>query len=188
MTCHGPAGAPAKDFKFATGSAGEKGDLWHWKAARSAPYNYADDTWLTVAGEKTGRKNDAGQGGDEENKTEDKSKPMYMQDPAKPASAPGFLLFEEAVKIADYSSFKAGDIVPYRMPKKPGGSRGDIKALSRYADGEWTVMLTRKLDTGNDDDIVFNPKAKYSFAVAVFDDSGDEHSYDSEALSLEFER
>jgi hypothetical protein len=49
-------------------------------------------------------------------------------------------------------------------------------------------MLTRKLDTGNDDDIVFNPKAKYSFAVAVFDDSGDEHSYDSEALSLEFER
>ena len=56
VTCHGPAGAPAKELKFATASAAEKGDLWHWKAARSDPYKSADDGWLTLAGEKTGRK------------------------------------------------------------------------------------------------------------------------------------
>lgn len=188
VLCHGPAGAPMKDFKFATASAAEKGDLWHWKAARSDPYRSADDGWLTVAGEKTGRKDDAGGGGDSRNETADKSKPRFMQDPAKKPSFPGFLLAEEAVEITDYSTFKAGDTITYRMPKKPSGSRGDIRALSRYADGGWTVMLARKLDTGNDDDVAFNTKRKYSFAMALFDDSGDADSYDSEVLTLEFGR
>ena len=188
VLCHGPAGAPMKEFKYATASAAEKGDLWHWKAARSDPYHSADDGWLTAAGEKTGRKDDAGGGGDSRNETADKSKPRYMQDPARKPSFPGFLLAEEAVEITDHSKFQKGDTITSRMPKKPSGSRGDIKALSRYADGGWTVMLSRKLDTGNDDDVAFNPRRKYSFAMALFDDSGDADSYDSEALSLEFGR
>jgi hypothetical protein len=188
VLCHGPAGAPMKQFKYATASAAEKGDLWHWKAARTDPYHSADDGWLTAAGEVTGRKDDAGGGGDARNETADKSKPRFMQDPVKKPSFPGFLLAEEAVEITDHSKFKKGDTLTYRMPKKPSGSRGDIKALSRYADGGWTVMLSRKLDTGNDDDVAFNPRRKYSFALALFDDSGDADSYDSEALNLEFGR
>jgi hypothetical protein len=188
VTCHGPAGAAAKDFKFATATAAEKGDLWHWKAARSEPYRYADDGWLTKAEDKTGRKDDTGGGGDTRNETADKSKPKLMQDPAKKASVPGVLLAEESVEITDYSKFKANDVITYRLPKKPSGSRGDIKAESRYADGGWTVMLSRKLETGNDDDVAFNTKKKYSFAMALFDDSSDADSYDSEALSLEFGR
>lgn len=188
VTCHGPPGAPAKDFKFATATAAEKGDLWHWKAARSDPYKHADDTWLTVAGEKTGRKNDAGSGGDVKNEVEDKSKPRYMQDPNKKPSAPGFLLVEEAVEIKDYSIFKAGDTITYQMPKKPDGSRADVAALSKHADGQWTLMLSRKLETGNDDDVAFNVKKSYNFAMALFDDSGDENSYDSEVITLEFAR
>ena len=188
VTCHGPAGAAAKDLKFATATAAEKGDLWHWKAARSDPYRHADDGWLTAAVDKTGRKDDAGGGGDSRNETADKSKPRYMQDPAKKPSFPGVLLAEEAVEITDSSKFKAGDTITYRLPKKASGSRGDIKAESRYADGGWTVMLSRKLETGNDDDVAFNTKKKYSFAMALFDDSSDADSYDSEALTLEFGR
>jgi len=188
VTCHGPAGAPIKDFKFATATEAEKGDLWHWKAARSDPYRYADDGWLTKAGDKTGRKDDTGGGGETRNETADKSKPRFMQDPSKKASVPGVLLTEESVEITDYSKFKANDVITYRLPKKPSGSRGDIKAESRYADGGWTVMLARKLETGNDDDVAFNTKRKYSFAMALFDDSSDADSYDSEALTLEFGR
>jgi Ethylbenzene dehydrogenase len=188
VTCHGPAGAAAKDLKFATATAAEKGDLWHWKAARSDPYRYADDGSLTVADDKTGRRDDAGGGGDTRNETADKSKPRFMQDPSKKASVPGVLLAEESVEITDYSKFKANDVITYRLPKKPSGSRGDIKAESRYADGGWTVMLSRKLETGNDDDVAFNTKKKYSFAMALFDDSSDADSYDSEALTLEFSR
>ena len=100
----------------------------------------------------------------------------------------GILLASNAVEIKDYSAFKAGDTLTYRMPKNPEGSRGDIKAESNYANGSWTVMLSRNLDTGHDDDVAFNPRKKYNFAMALFDDSGDEDSYDSEVLTLQFKR
>ena len=192
IPCHSPADVPRKDWKYATKTADEKGDLWHWKAARSAPYHYADDAWLTVAGNptgsyrETGRRKDVGGGGDIKNETANGTRPLYMQDPARKPSVPGFLLMDEAVKILDYSLFKTGDIIPYRLPLKPSGSRFDVKATSRYADGGWMVMLSRKLNTGHEDDVVFNPKKRYSFALAVFDDSGSEHSKATEPMTLIF--
>lgn len=192
ITCHSPADVPRKDWKFATKTDDEKGDLWHWKAARSGPYGYADDAWLTVAGNptgsyrETGRRKDTGAGGDVKNETPDGIRPLYMQNSAVKPSAPGFLLAEDAVKITDYSIFKSGHIIPYRLPLKPSGSRFDVKATSRYADGGWMVMLSRKLDTGHEDDVVFNPKKRYSFAIAVFDDSGSEHSKATEPMTLLF--
>ena len=190
VVCHVPPGAPnAKEGRFGTATQAEKGDLWHWKAARSDPAGYADDGYLTQISEKKGgRKGDAGKGGDKANMTEDKTKPKYMLAPGKKLGKNGILLAADAVEITDYAAFKAGDVVTARMPVAAEGSFGDIKAVSRYADGAWTVMLSRKLDTGNDDDVAFNPQRKYSFAMALFDDSKDQDSYDSEVLSLEFKR
>jgi len=188
IVCHVPQGASnAKDGKFGTSTAVEKGDLWHWKAARSDPAGYADDTWLTKISEKKGgRKSGKGKGGDLKNMTEDKSKPKFMLAQGKSLDKNGILLASHAVEIADYSVFKEGYTSTYRMPKIPAGSRADIKAVSRYADGGWAVMLHRKLDTGNPDDTAFNPKRKYNFAMALFDNSGDEDSYDSEVITLKF--
>jgi hypothetical protein len=194
ITCHRPPDEPRENWKLATKTAAEKGDLWHWKAARSAPYNYADDAWLTVAGRptgayrETGRVKDFGEGGDVKNQTNDESKPRFMQDPTKKPSIPGFLLMEEAVKITDYSVFKPGDIIPFRLPKKPSGSRFDVRAVSRHTDGGWTVMLYRKLNTGHDDDVAFDPRKQYSFAMAVFDDSGSDHSKATKPMTLKFSR
>ena len=194
VVCHSPPDVPSKEWKLATQTPAEKGDLWHWKAARSNPYHHADDGWLTVAGNPsgsyrtTGRRADAGDGGDVHNETEDKARPLYMQDPSRSPSAPGFLLFEEAVKIPDDAMFKTGDVITYRLPKKPDGSRSDVKAMGQYANGGWTVMLYRKLNTGHDDDVVFNPRKEYSFAMAVFDDSGDDHSKATHAMTLRFGR
>ena len=194
VTCHSPADEPRDKWKLATKTVTEKGDLWHWKAARSAPYNYADDAWLTVAGSptgsyrETGRRKDAGAGGDIKNQTEDGTRPAYMQNPAIEASVPGFLLLEEAIKITDYSIFKAGDTIPYRLPIKPFGSRFDVKSVSRYANGGWLVMLYRKMNTGHEDDVVFNPMKNYGFALAVFDDSGSDHSKATEPMTLTFAR
>jgi hypothetical protein len=194
ITCHSPADVPRNQWKFATRSAVEKGDLWHWKAARSAPYNYADDAWLTLAGNptgsyrETGRRKDTGAGGDVKNQTMDGSRPYYMQDPNKQPSVPGSLLMEEAIEIADYSIFKTGDMIPFRLPVKPSGSRSDVMAISRHADGAWMVLLYRKLNTGHEDDVVFNPMKNYSFALAVFDDSGSDHSKATEPMTLKFNR
>ncbi len=190
VVCHVPQGAPnAKDGRFGTASAAEKGDLWHWKAARSDPAGFADDTWITqISADKGGRKSDAGKGGDEKNSTADKSKPMYMLAPGKQLAKNDILLASHKVEIKDYSGFKAGDTITYRMPITPEGSSADIKAQSSYADGSWTVLLSRKLDTGHDDDVAFNPRKKYNVALALFDDSGDENSYDSDVLTLQFAR
>ncbi len=194
VVCHSPADLPRSQWKLATRSPSEKGDLWHWKAARSAPYRHADDGWLTVAGtpsgsyRETGRRYDAGGGGDIKNETPDGARPLYMQDPARKPSAPGFLLLEEAVPIKDYSIFEAGDVISYRLPVKPVGSRFDVKADSQYADGRWTVMLHRKLNTGQEDDVVFDVRRRFSFAIAVFDDSGADHSKATRSLVLIFKR
>jgi hypothetical protein len=196
IVCHSPPDLPREKWVLATRSATEKGDLWHWKAARSAPYQVADDSWLTTPGhlgeydpsKQSGRRSDAGRGGDLKNELADKSGPRYMQSPSKQPSVPGFLLAEEAVEIKDYACFKAGDVIAYRMPVKPEGSRADVQALSRHADGNWTVMLRRRLDTGQEDDVVFDPNKQYSFAVAVFDNAGDDHSKATEALLLRFAR
>ncbi len=161
---------------------------------RSNPYHSADDGWLTVAGNPsgsyrtTGRRADTGDGGDVYNETEDKTRPRYVQVPTKKPSAPGFLLYEEAVQIPEDCMFKAGDVITYRLPKKPSGSRSDVKAAGRYADGGWTVMLHRKLATGHEDDVEFNPRREYSFAMAVFEDSGDDHSKATQAMILKFGR
>jgi len=48
-------------------------------------------------------------------------------------------------------------------------------------------MLSRKLDTGNEDDTPFNTRKQYSFAMALFDDSGDQDSYDSDVLTMKFD-
>ena len=64
---------------------------------------------------------------------------------------------EDAIEIENYSIFKKGDVIPYRLPIQPSGSRYDVKAKSRYRDGQWTLLLYRKLDTGNEDDVSFNP-------------------------------
>ena len=194
VTCHSPADVPKEKWKLATKTAVEKGDLWHWKAARTAPYNYADDAWLTVAGNptgsyrETGRRKDVGSGGDIKNETDDGTRPIYMQDPTQIPLVKGFLLMEQAIKITDYTHFRTGDIIPYRLPIKPSGSRFDVKAISRHSDGEWMVMLNRKLNTGHEDDVVFNPLKNYSFALAVFDNSGSEHSKATEPMTLKFRR
>ena len=193
IICHSPPDIPRDQWKFATKSDIEKGDLWHWKAARSDPYEHADDAWITIAGNptgsyrETGRRKDMGNGGDVKNETIDGLQPLYMQNPALNPSKPDFLLLEEAVKINDYSIFKAGAKIPYRLPVRPSGSRSDVKAISRYRDGGWTLMLYRKLDTGHEDDVIFNPVKRYSFAMAVFDNSGSEHSKATKALILKFE-
>jgi hypothetical protein len=194
VICHSPPDVSRKDWKLATHDPAEKADLWHWKAARSNPYHSADDGWLTVAGNPsgsyrtTGRRSDAGEGGDVLNETEDKSGPMYMRYPSMKPLELGFLLYEDAVPISPDAVFSAGDMLTYRMPRKPDQSRADIKATAQYANGEWTLMLSRKLKTGWPDDVQFNIRKDYSFALALFDDSGDDHSKATLAMMLRFAR
>ncbi len=190
VLCHNES-KNEKEWYYAVNSSKEMADLWHWKAVRSNPVGYTEDGYVKDNPSKEpekGRKRDAGSGTKaKSNRTKDKSKPAYMQDPSKPASIKGSLLVNEAVKITDAVAFNEGDEIPgYMLNAAWKDSFADVKTKGVWKDGEWTVMMSRKLKTGNDDDVQFNTRKKYPFATAVFDNSGGEHSYNSEPLKLEF--
>ena len=181
-----------EEWYYATSSSSEKADLWHWKSVRSNPVGYTEDGFVIDNPSKEvekGRKRDAGSKTTKakSNRTKDKSGPAYMQDPSKPASIPGSLLVAQAVEIKGSSTFKEGDEIPaYMLYPVWKGSFADIKTKGVWKDGKWTVMMSRKLKTGHDDDVQFNTRKKYPFGISVFDNSGGHSSYNSEPLKLQF--
>ena len=189
VLCHNES-KNEKEWYFAVSSAKEKADMWHWKAVRSNTVSYTEDGYVTTNPSKKpekGRKRDAGSGKAKGNSTKDKSKPMYMQDLAKSASIPGSLLVSHAAEIKDFSIFKEGDEIPGYMLNTPWtGSFADVKTTGVWKNGNWTVMMSRKLETGYDDDVQFNTRKKYPFALAVFDNAHEHNSYNSEPLKLQF--
>lgn len=79
---------------------------------------------------------------------------------------------DQVVEITDYSGFKKGDVLPYVMfdrqdPGSWGGSRADINGTMRWEKGYWTLELSRKLATGNPDDIKFPQQKAVYFGVLV---------------------
>ncbi len=181
-----------KEWHYSTSSSREKADLWHWKSVRSNPVGYTEDGFVIDNPSKeveAGRKRDAGSKTTKakSNRTKDKSGPAYMQDPSKPAAIPGSLLVAQAVEIKGSSTFKEGDEIPaYMLYPVWKGSFADIKTKGVWKDGKWTVMMSRKLKTGHDDDVQFNTRKKYPFGIAIFDNSGGHSSYNSEPLKLQF--
>jgi hypothetical protein len=189
ILCHNES-TSEKEWYYAVSSNKEKADLWHWKSVRSNPVGYTEDGYVIANPSKEpekGRKRDAGSGKAKGNSTKDESGPAYMQDPSKHASIPGSLLVAESVEIKNSSTFKEGDEIPgYMLNMGWTGSFADTKTKGVWKDGKWTVMISRKLKTGNDDDVQFNTRKKYPFAIAVFDNAHEHNSYNSEPLKLQF--
>jgi hypothetical protein len=180
-----------KEWYYSVNSQREKADLWHWKAVRSNPVGYSEDGYVIANPSKEpekGRKRDAGSDTKaKSNRTKDKSGPAYMQDSAKLPSIPGSLLVAQAVEIKDSSIFKEGDEIPgYMLYTNWKDSFADLKTKGVWKNGKWTVMMSRKLQTGYDDDVQFNARKKYPFGLAVFDNEHNEDSYDSDPLKLQF--
>lgn len=176
--CHRPAaGADASEEPYMIlPAADEMADNWQWTGSTGPQNQVADRTLQGVATDPTkpgtAFVNDASDGGgtvSNSAKAPDVG-PAYMQNPAtKAAFGPNYLVAADAIPI-DMSTVKAGDTIPRSMIDKPwAGSRGDIDALGVYANGTWTLVMHRKLDTGNTDDLKFDPTQSYLFELAVWD-------------------
>jgi len=179
-----------KEWYYAVRSSKEKADMWHWKSVRSNPVGYTEDGFVTTNPSKKpeeGRKRDAGSGKAKSNRTKDKSGPAFMQNPAVQASVEDALLVSEAVEIKPDTVLKDGLEIPgYMLNTEWKGSFADVKTKGVWKNGKWTLMMSRKLDTANSDDLQFNTRKRYPFAVAVFDNAHEHNSYNSEPLKLEF--
>lgn len=183
VVCHSEAKNP-EDWKYHTETATERGDMWVWRAYTSNPMGHAEDGYV----DDDARKSDAGTGKAKKNEAADKKKPKYMQDPSKKPTAPGFLVDGETVEIKDYRKFKNGDVVPSWILSKFSGSMADITARAKWTNGRWTVMLQRKLETGDrENDVQFDTRRDYNFGIAVFNNSTKHDSYNSPPLKLKFD-
>jgi hypothetical protein len=167
------------------------GDIWHWKAARSNPVGYCDDKYINNirSGPDGGRHGDSVKlhKGTTSNSSRDGTGPAFMQNPGINPNDPRFLLSNEAVSIPKGKVFSIGQRIPGYVLSIPDGSRGDVRCRGKWEEGIWTVELSRKLVTGNIDDVQFSDLLKhYPFAAAVVDNaSGAEHSF-SGVLQLQF--
>ena len=177
VLCHSEDKDP-KQWSYHTEKAPQFGDLWVWESYRTDPMGHAGDYYV----DDDSRKADKGTGKAKTNKNKYGDAPLYMQDPAKKASMPGFLLDTEKGKIGDAVITES----PKWMLTKFSGDFADITSQATHDGKNWTVMLQRKLKTGSETDVEFKTKKKYNLGIAVFDDSGLFNKFASPPLKMEF--
>jgi hypothetical protein len=167
---------PIDDARFATGGcvsgchqanmsmaapAGTNWDAWHWKSARTAPSQTADDQWLddgTFSGRmNNGRNDDEGLAAYVEPGTA--TVPALMPATARPGGGVinGPLWVWEAVPFNPAQAWANGDSFPGVYARLPTGSRADVRAVGRFdaTTGTWVLELSRLRRTGNRDDVAF---------------------------------
>lgn len=79
---------------------------------------------------------------------------LYISFDPEGAAAPQ--IFSDKGQISWYSRYfsdYAGDLIKRFYLRKPYGSAADVSAKGSWNDGLWTVEFSRKLDTGNIDDL-----------------------------------
>lgn len=195
IACH--AGEPGKPYgnKY-TEEEGELGDIWHLKHVRTGPVGQVDDQYLDHTRydkEKApgaGRKTEPKTAGGYSDIKLVNGKPEFMSKDAKPANNGGTYWVKKGDEVPfDDSKFKAGDEVASIMVAPFEGDRGDIKASYKWADGKWTVEMSRKLTTGSKFDVQFDDMGKeYAFGVAFFDNAQVRHAYQEKPLKLVFQK
>ncbi|MHA1566881.1 MAG: ethylbenzene dehydrogenase-related protein [Alphaproteobacteria bacterium] len=158
-------------------------DLMQWRAHRSNPVGMADDGYVLEY-----RLSDAGKGVFSKNWDKKANQPKYMFDETKVGfksrtldqirdlSKPSSIIAEEnAVPFDPNAGWKAGDMIPEYYVTRTGakGSAADNSDVKgTWADGTWTVVWTRKLDTGHpQDDKIMKVGGVYTIGFAVHDDN-----------------
>lgn len=166
-----------------------KGDLWIWRGQRSALAGFADDLSFTSEGYVP----DGGAPPFLPFLLSTSGLPSFVYDPAGGSGFaqawsedPAVLAFDDGTladlpdALAIGSALMLGyvpadeDTVPAQVLSLPDGSRADVAAISLSADGEWDVVLARKLETGDaSGDVAFVSGRPYGIAFSLHRDRAD---------------
>jgi hypothetical protein len=88
---------------------------------------------------------------------------------------------------AGYAQSTGNKRFPSILTKAFTGARADIDVKAVYTGTGWVTEVTRKLNTGDVDDAVFDPAGELPFGFAIFDNAAIAHSI-KPGLLLKFER
>ncbi len=158
-------------------------DLMQWRAARSNAIGMADDGYVLEY-----RLSDDGKGPFGWNVDRKTMTPKYMFDASKVGmksltvadigdTGKPFAMIngENAAPYDPNAGWKEGDVLPGRLlsradAKGSAADNGDVKGS--WKDGMWTVVFTRRLNTGHpEDDKILEVGKAYTFGFAVHDDN-----------------
>lgn len=178
-----------------TNAPPERADLWHWKSARSNPAGWADDqhlVYLDTPAAGGGRRGDPDTSpGYVRNRTPDGTEPAFAVAPrfaleprAKDWEAGAALTPTAAIPLHEGPPPQPGALLPAYLSTHPTGNRGDIDAAGRWAEGTWTIELSRALVTGYGEDVQFGEPGVYPFGLAVMDNGGGKVHRTSGPLAL----
>jgi len=147
-----------------------KVDVWLWSAARTNPSGLAED-WMHIMSSKpiedAAEYEVKGVGIVYIKKIRDTGNPLYrILRPPKEKGVPRAPSFE---------------VLP-----SPSGSVADVAAKGVWKAGYWNMELSRKLNTGNPDDVIFRLGTKVQGQIAVFNRGSDENKSVSDPLLLDF--
>jgi hypothetical protein len=145
-------------MRMHTNAPGEIGDTWSWRATTTDPAGHADDNYWDEVGRKPDSETDfvstnrrALDGG--------ASLPLFMSEEGVNAN-PSVLWAPDAGRSPRAVPFDAEDLEPgARLPgfvlQRASPRRDDIRAAGRWRNGKWTVELSRRLVTGDPNDVQF---------------------------------
>jgi len=146
-----------------------KADTWHWKASRSNPLGLAHDKSLVVSRGKLLRayRLDLPDGGR-----------VYLSRPSDSG--------DKLYKTKRYRSLEQQVMPKYELTGSPEGSVADVSARGIWSDGRWRLELSRKLNTGNGDDVAFPLEpGEVPGGIAIFDRSENDDHAISDTLIFE---
>lgn len=153
-------------------------DLWQARAYRSLPVGKADDSHVFEY-----RNFDKGRKPFDSNWDGEKKQPKFMFDPAKNGGRAALTEAQfrdpKAPRLSDVNSvpydaskIKDGDLLPgFILNTKQDGSAADLDASGKWENGQWTMHVWRKLNTGQKDDIALAAGQTYPVGFAVHDDA-----------------
>lgn len=146
-----------------------KADMWHWKSHRSAPLGIAHDKMTIVSRGplKRAAQIKSPQGG-----------VVHVLRPSDSGIQP--------YTTKRYRNFKQDVMPKYVLNPDISGSVADVKAKDSWSNGFWHLELARKLDTGNEDDVVFRIGESLQGGVAIFDASEPTDHAISDTLTFQF--
>lgn len=146
-----------------------KADMWHWKAFRSNTLGLVHDKMTIINADPVKKAFKV---------TAKNGRTLYIKRP----SDAGTKLYT----TKRYSKKEQDSMPKYILADNPEGSISDVKAKGVWRNGVWTVEITRKLNTGHSDDVVFAKGKAVKGGIAIFNRTGDDDHTTSDTLTFQF--
>ncbi|OHB82001.1 MAG: hypothetical protein A2W31_05270 [Planctomycetes bacterium RBG_16_64_10] len=162
---------------------GYTADVWHWKAGRGNPVGWVDDKWHVISPTPLSQAQELAKKGSGNNYQEyvlGKHAKVYIAR-LMDSGTPSY----RAVPLPN--AFQ-GDIVDSYEPCEPTGSLADVRGKGLHDGKGWTLEMSRRFNTGHDDDVVLAPSKPLPCAIAVLDDELYWQHYVSPPITLTFQR